>query len=261
MDRLLADIEATAREAAQIMLKAGNSPAHAKEGHYNYVTDADVQVQKLLIERLHALVPDAEFLAEEQDNQRLSAAPTFIIDPIDGTLNFMRSRQCSAISIALLRERRPVLGLIYDPYRDELFTATLGGGARLNGHEIRVSDVPLERAMVGIGTSPYNPALARRTLDIACEFLLSAGDLRRIGSAALDLCYIACGRADVYYELQLSPWDFAAGALIVSEAGGRFALPRNGRADELDFGVPGCVLATNVRCYQAALDVLMRHGV
>ena len=87
--------------------------------------------------------------------------------------------------------------------------------------------------MVGIGTSPYNPALARRTLDIACEFLLSAGDLRRIGSAALDLCYIACGRADVYYELQLSPWDFAAGALIVSEAGGRFALPRNGRADEL----------------------------
>ena len=87
------------------------------------------------------------------------------------------------------------------------------------------------------------------------------GDLRRIGSAALDLCYIACGRADVYYELQLSPWDFAAGALIVSEAGGRFALPRNGRADELDFGVPGCVLATNARCYQAALDVLMRHGV
>lgn len=259
MEQLLEQIESLARRAARIMLSAVNSPAHAKEGHYNFVTDADVQVQRMLMSELSAIMPSARFFAEEQENQRLTDEDTFVIDPIDGTLNFMRGRRCSAISIALLRGREPVLGLIYDPYHDEMFTALKGRGARLNGAPIRVSAVPFERAMVAVGTSPYYAELSRRTLDIACDFLQQAGDLRRIGSAALDLCDVACGRTDVFFELRLSPWDYAAGSLIVAEAGGRFALPVDGVAGENDYGVPGCVLATNAECFDRALGILAAH--
>ncbi|MGN1068895.1 MAG: inositol monophosphatase family protein [Candidatus Fimadaptatus sp.] len=259
MELLLEKIEGVARRAARIMLDAVASPAHAKEGHYNFVTDADVQVQNMLITELSALLPGAEFFAEEKENQRLTAADTFIIDPIDGTLNFMRARRCSAISIALMRGREPVLGLVYDPYADEMFTALKGRGACLNGRPIRASHMPFERAMVAMGTSPYYAELSRRTMDIACDFLRQAGDLRRIGSAALDLCCVACGRSDVYYELKLSPWDFAAGALIAAEAGARFELIEGGKVGAREFGAPGCVLAANQECFERALEVLAAH--
>lgn len=259
MEQLLKSIEEITRRAARIMLEAENSPVHEKEGHYNFVTDADVQVQRTLIAELGALLPEACFFAEEQENQRLTDRDTFVIDPIDGTLNFMRGRRASAISIALLRGREPVLGLVYDPYHDEMFTALKGRGARLNGDPIHASEMPFERAMVAFGTSPYNSELAQRTLEIAREFLLNAGDLRRVGSAALDLCSVACGRSDVYYELQLSPWDFAAGSLIALEAGARFELPVNGIVGPRDYGVPGCVLAANRECFDRALAILAAH--
>lgn len=259
LKELLERIEGIARRAARIMLDAANSPVHQKEGHYNFVTDADVQVQNMLIAELDALLPEAEFFAEEKDNQRLTNADTFVIDPIDGTLNFMRGRCCSAISIALLRGGATVLGLVYDPYLDDMFTAIKGEGAWLNGRSISVSGLPLERAMVAMGTSPYYAELSRLTMDIAHDFLTQAGDLRRIGSAALDLCHVACGRCDVFYELKLSPWDYAAGALIVTEAGGRFALPGGNAAGERAFGTPGCVLATNGQCFDRALGILKAH--
>ena len=256
LKELLERIEGIARRAARIMLDAANSPAHQKEGHYNFVTDADVQVQNMLISELGALLPEAEFFAEEKDNQRLTNADTFVIDPIDGTLNFMRGRNFSAISIALLRGGETVLGLVYDPYRDDMFTAIKGGGARLNGREIATSDIQFDNAMVAMGTSPYYAELSRHTMDIAYDFLTQAGDLRRMGSAALDLCYVACGLCDVYYELKLSPWDYAAGALIVTEAGGRFALPTGDASGERAFGTPGCVLAANQQCFERALGIL-----
>ena len=259
MEKLLCDIEQVARRASRIMLDAHKPAEHKKEGHYNFVTDSDVAVQNMLISELGRLLPGALFFAEEKENQQLTDDYTFVIDPIDGTLNFMRSRACSAISIALIQNKEPVLGLIYDPYRDEMFTALKGKGAYLNGTQIHASDMPFERAMVSVGTSPYYAELADRTMAIALDFLKQGGDLRRTGSAALDLCDIACGRLDVFYELKLSPWDFCAGALIILEAGGRFELPVNGKAGARNYGVPGFMLAANQKCFDKALEIINAH--
>ena len=118
---------------------------------------------------------------------------------------------------------------------------------------IQVSQQPFDRAMVGFGTSPYRADLARRSMDVACRFLLEAGDLRRTGSAALDLADVACGRSDVFFELTLSPWDYAAGALLVTEAGGQFGMPLQ---QTLDFGAPACILAASPVCYPRAAEIL-----
>ena len=219
---MLHQIASAAKEAGAIMLRARDAAIHQKEGHFNFVTDADVAVQNYLKDALLTIVPKARFFAEEQENEALTEEATFVVDPIDGTLNFMRHRNVSAVSIALLEKKRPVLGVIYNPYADELFTAQAGGGAFCNGSLIHASQIPFEKAMVAFGTSPYDAELADRSLRAARDFLIQAGDLRRTGSAAVDLCDVACGRADIFFELRLRPWDVAAGALIVTEAGGRF---------------------------------------
>lgn len=208
------------RRAGDIILSAHHAPIHQKEGHFNFVTDTDVAVQEFLRTELNKAFPDALFFSEEQENAALTDAPTFVIDPIDGTINFMRSRCQSAISIAYLVNRQPIAAAIYNPYSDELFTAEKGKGAFLNGAPIHVSDTPFENAVVSFGTSPYDAELAKRTMQCAQDFLLQAGDLRRTGSACVDLCDVACGRSDLFFELRLRPWDVAAGSLIVQEAGG-----------------------------------------
>lgn len=241
------------REAGDTM-RAFHAPrAQAKGGHYNFVTEADVAVQSLLEKRLTALLPTSRFYAEEQENSPLTGEPTWVVDPIDGTVNFMRRRALSAVSVALLADGEPVLGVVHNPYADEMFTAVRGQGAFLNGQSIRASDVPFERALVGFGTSPYNSGLAERSLRAACEFLLEAGDLRRSGSAAIDLADVACGRLDIMFELELSPWDVAAGALLVTEAGGVFGMPWQ---DAVRFGAPACVLAANPLCYERAAEII-----
>ena len=246
----IADI---AREAGKIMLSFHHAATHRKEGHFNYVTDADVQVQSFLKSALLPLFPGARFFAEEQENEALTDAPTFVVDPIDGTLNFMRGRNCSAVSIALLKNKTPVYGVIYNPYADEMFTAERGRGAFLNGKPIRVSAVPLENAMVAFGTSPYDADLSQKTMKAAGLFLQRAGDLRRSGSAALDLCDVACGRADVFFELRLRPWDVAAGSLIVTEAGGVF----HSLGHDAPYYENACgMLCANAVCFDGALSVL-----
>ena len=145
---MLEKIMQIARRAGEMILNAGSAPSHQKEGHFNFVTDADVAVQDYLKEALLSALPGACFFAEEQENEALTDAPTFVVDPIDGTLNFMRGRNLSAVSIALLEKKRPVLGVIYQPYAGEMYSASLGGGAFCNGTPIRVSDTPFDRAMV-----------------------------------------------------------------------------------------------------------------
>ncbi len=226
---------------------------HVKEGHANFVTDMDVKAQELLIEALRDLLPTALVMSEERANQPLSDAPTWIIDPIDGTTNFIRARRCSAVSVALTEGRRPVLAAVYQPYDDDMFTAELGKGARLNGRAIGASDLPLQKALVGYGTSPYHEDCWDDTLRACGVFLRRAVDLRRCGSAALDLCDIACGKLDVFFEMRLSPWDYAAGALLVTEAGGRIAL--DGKENAV-FGEPKRVLAANAACFDDARGIL-----
>ena len=250
---MLKEIETAARSAGELILNASDPASFKKEGHYNYVTETDIRVQKLLYDKLSVICPEAVFYAEEKTNDPLTEAYTWVVDPIDGTLNFMHHRDCSAISIALLKDRVPVLGLIYNPYRNEVFTAEKGKGAFLNGKAIHVSELPFENAMVAMGTAPYEPALLPATMKAASAFLAQAGDLRRTGSAAVDLCDVACGRCELFFEFQLSPWDVAAGSLIVEEAGGRFVEFLEPR---VTFDKKVAILATNMNCLENALRIL-----
>lgn len=250
---MLNAVIAAAKEAGNIILSHHNAASHRKEGHFNFVTDADVAVQAYLKQALLDILPSARFFAEEQENAPLTNEPTFVVDPIDGTLNFMRGRNASAVSIALLKSKTPVLGVIYNPYADEMFSAERGRGAFLNGQPIHVSDVPFDSAMVSFGTSPYDAELSQRTVRAAGIFLRRTGDLRRTGSAAMDLADVACGRSDIFFELRLRPWDVAAGALIVTEAGGRFHSIGH---DAPYFDGPCGMLAANDRCFEGALQVL-----
>lgn len=252
---LLPQIVSVARGAAELLLHPAHVDTHRKEGHANFVTNVDLAVQRRLEAALSALLPESVFIGEEKENRTLDERPTWIVDPIDGTTNFMRGRDYSAISIALLRDALPVAACVYQPFRDEAFTASRGGGAFLNGQPMHVSDVPLQDALVGFGTSPYNASLAQASMDTALRFLQSAADIRRTGSAALDLAEVACGRQDVFFEWVLSPWDFAAGALLVEEAGGVFRTPPFEKAQ---FASPVAVLASNRRCAQEALSLLTR---
>lgn len=250
---MLKKIRELAREAGRMMLEFRDAASHKKEGHFNYVTDTDVAVQEFLQKELTRLLPGSRFFAEERENEPLTDAPTFVVDPIDGTLNFMRHRNASAVSIALLEGKKPVMGVICDPYAQEMYTAEAGRGAFRNGERISVSSVPFDQAMVAFGTSPYNQELAQRTMKAATRFLLEAGDLRRSGSAALDLCQIACGRADIFFELRLQPWDVAAGSLLVKEAGGRFISLGH---DDLYYDSACGVLACNEPCAEKSLEII-----
>ena len=221
-DREILDLLCAAeREAAQLMLHARGVLAECKSGRRDVVTEYDRRVQALLMERFAAAVPEARFFCEENERRDdLHAPQVFVIDPIDGTMNFVHGFGHSCISAAYLFEGVPCAAAIYNPYLDELFTALRGGGAFLNGRPIRVSDAPLSASVVACGTAPYSPALTDRSFALMKAAYLNSLDIRREGSAALDLCSAAAGRAGVYFELGLSLWDYAAGKLIVEEAGG-----------------------------------------
>jgi len=215
----------------------------AKDGHANFVTNYDRKVQERLREGLAEIAPDAHFIGEEGTTQPFSPEGRFfIVDPIDGTMNFIKDYHVSSISVALIADGAAELGVVYNPYLDEMFCARRGGGAFCNGRPIHVSSAPLERALVLFGTSPYREELGKRSFELAYEYFKAAADVRRSGSAALDLCSVAAGRADLYFELHLSPWDHAAGALIVAEAGGIVSDIDGG---ELSYERPCSIVARN----------------
>ena len=180
-----------------------------------------MKVQEMLRTGLAEISPDAQFVGEEGNSIRFSSSGRFfIVDPIDGTTNFIKDYHASAISVALVSDGLAELGVVYNPYLDEMYCAERGRGAFCNGKRLSVSAEPLENALVVFGTSPYDAELSERSFKMAYAYFQKAVDVRRSGSAALDLCAIAAGRADLFFELSLAPWDHAAGALIVKEAGG-----------------------------------------
>lgn len=193
----------------------------SKAGRANFVTAYDKMVQEKLKNGLLSIVPDAVFIGEEGEQDTFSnEGKYFIVDPIDGTTNFIKDYHVSCISVALIENGKCSKAFVYNPYLNEMFSAEAGKGAYLNGNRIHVSNQPLENGVVLFGTSPYNPELSKKSFDMAYSYFEKALDIRRSGSAALDLCSIASGRAELYFELILSPWDHAAGGLIVEEAGG-----------------------------------------
>ncbi len=194
-----------------------------KEGSANFVTEFDVLVQNTLIADILKVIPDAKFLAEEKDNDASEVREgfCFVIDPIDGTTNFIHDYKASSISVGLLCDGEPVFGAVYDPYRDELFFANKGMGAYCNGEKISVASNDMAHSLVIFGTSPYYKSeMGETAFSLAKDLFMISADIRRGGSAAIDMCAVACGRADVFFEQKLSPWDFMASYVILTEAGG-----------------------------------------
>lgn len=222
--QILAAMEQAERHAAKLILQAHGVLAETKSGKRDVVTDYDRRVQELLIGHLREAVPDACFFCEEmEERDRLDAEHLFIIDPIDGTMNFVHGFHHSCISVAYAECGAVCAGAVYNPYVDEMFTALRGSGARMNGRPIAVTDAALSESVVCFGSAPYNPELSDRTFSLARTAFDASLDVRREGSAALDLCTVAAGRAGLYFELRVSLWDYAAGMLIVKEAGGHCA--------------------------------------
>ena len=220
---ILNEIIVAAKECGQVMLQAdrNNFGIKDKAGKANFVTAYDCKIQEMLQIKLAHILPEAEFLGEEEDCRiNRKAEYIFVVDPIDGTTNFIKDYHMSCVSIVLIRNGKRYLGVVHNPYLDETFSAISGEGAYMNGNAIHVSSDDLENGVVLFGSSPYNTELAKASFELAYEYFQKCLDIRRSGSAALDLCSIASGRAELYFELILSPWDFAAGALIVEEAGG-----------------------------------------
>ncbi len=209
-------------KAGELMLSMADAAVHDKGGHANFVTDADTAVQSYLMEEFGKRLPGAVFFAEEKEENHLGPEYTFIIDPIDGTTNFFHHCRSSAISVGLLHKGEPVLGMVLNPYTNELFHAEKGKGAFCNDTPIHVSERKFSLGLVNMGASPYYPEAAEKTMRAGKLFLARCCDLRRSGSAALDLCSVAAGRTEMFYEFRLSPWDYAAATFIIREAGGDF---------------------------------------
>ena len=245
------------KRAAGILRKHDGLQISAKEGHANFVTDADREVQGYLEKALPRLWPGSRFIGEEKENRELTDEPTWIVDPIDGTTNLIHDYRMSAVSVALCEYRKPILGLIWQPYARELFYAEAGKGAYLNGTPIRVAETPFSEALIAVGTAPYYEELEERSIALAGEFLHSCADIRRSGSAAIDLANIACGRIDGYFELRLKPWDYAAGSLIVEEAGGVFRMPMID--GEPDYDQTTAVVAASPSCSGPMMKIIRKY--
>ncbi len=192
-----------------------------KKGEIDLVTEADIQAEKAVLDILRRAYPDDSILSEEAGEREQSSHRTWVIDPLDGTTNFAHAFPFFAVSIALEVRGKTVLGLVSNPYMNEHFEARAGAGAKLNAKPIRVSATRrVKDALIGTGF-PYDVhEKPDRVMSLFRKMIVAAQGIRRPGSAAIDLCYVAAGRLDGFWEQGLKPWDTAAGALIVEEAGG-----------------------------------------
>jgi myo-inositol-1(or 4)-monophosphatase len=243
-----------ARQAGEIIRTASTDARVAeRKSPINLVTDTDRAAERLVVAGLREAFPSHAIVAEESATGRRPDGSAWYVDPLDGTTNFVHGLPHCAVSIALLTTDGPAVAAVYDPFKDELFAAERGAGATLNSDRLAVSDEADLGASLLVTGFPYD----RRTyssfyLGYFERFMHAALDVRRFGAAALDLCYVAAGRFDGFWEWKLHPWDTAAGWLIVEEAGGRVTDFDGRRYDP--WGVR--VLATNGRIHEQALAVL-----
>lgn len=244
------------REAGKLVIQAETAKRHIyKKGRANFATDIDYAVQEYMLEELKSILPGSNVITEEsQTNVFELEKPSWVLDPVDGTTNLMHGYRHSAISLALFNERKPVIGIIYNPYTDEMFTAEEGMGAALNGKKIEVTESSMEDCLIGFGTTPYDRTKAGQTFKITESIFMHSREIRRSGSAALDIAYVACGRLDGFFELNLQPWDFAAGIVILQEAGGKIT---NWRGESLEQLKPDSVLATNGNIHGDMLEFML----
>ncbi len=246
----------TAREAGSLLLeKFGRITSVTKKGDINLVTEADLASEALIIERIKSFYPKHSILAEESGEAIVMGGDSgwkWIIDPLDGTTNYAHGYPCFCVTIALEKEGEIVIGVTYDPTREELFAAEKGGGASLNHKPIKVSaETRLSESLIVTGF-PYEFKDVPHFERSLKEFLLRSRGVRRDGSAAIDMAYVACGRFDGFWEEGLSPWDVAAGKLLIEEAGGSVSY-YDGSAFSI-YKPPIC--ASNGTIHEQMLEVL-----
>lgn len=198
------------------------------KGKNSLVSFVDKEAEKMLVSGLSKILPDAVYITEEDTVENRDGEWQWIIDPLDGTTNFLHSIPIFSISIALRRKEEIVIGIVYDVVQKELFHAIIGQGAKLNDIPISVSSRNTEDALMATGFPYYNFIHLDKYIAVLKELMKRTRGLRRMGSAAIDLAYVAAGRFDVFFEYGLNPWDVAAGALLVKEAGGTVSDFSNG---------------------------------
>jgi myo-inositol-1(or 4)-monophosphatase len=211
-----------ATEAARLIVERRRGTitvADTKSTVTDIVTAVDRESEELIRARVLEARPEDSFLGEEGDDVNGSSGVRWVVDPIDGTVNYLYDIPTYAVSIAVEVDGQTVAGVVVDAPKGEVFTATLGGGAYVDGRPIRVSDCSdLGKALVGTGFG-YDATRRQVQAEVIQQLITKVRDIRRIGVGAIDLCYVACGRLDAVYERGLNPWDYGAGALIASEAG------------------------------------------
>jgi len=217
----LTPIQELAREAGSVLMSYFGKVSVEYKGDVDLVTEADRSSEKLIVTRIRKMWPGHDLMGEEGSRIETGSDFRWYIDPLDGTTNFAHGYPVFCISIALEHKGERIAGVLYDPCRDEMFAAEKGGGARLNGRPIHVSKVTrLAESLVGTGF-PSHKRHKNPNIHFYHQITLRSHGVRRAGSAALDLCCVACGRYDAFWEFNLNPWDTAAGVLLVQEAGGR----------------------------------------
>ncbi|MEY4525421.1 MAG: Inositol-phosphate phosphatase [Bacteroidota bacterium] len=223
---ILSESALVVRETGQWILQQSSQFTSSDiiyKGTNDLVSFVDQQAEAKLKLGLSAIFPEAQFIAEETSSNYAEVGDGYywVIDPLDGTTNFLHKLPVFAVSVGLIYQKQPILGLIYEPNRDELFTAAKGNGAHLNGKPIRVSSEKfLSKSLLATGFPYYDFSYQDRYLDLLKELMRSSHGLRRMGAAAIDLAYTACGRFEGFFEANLKPWDVAAGKIIIEEAGG-----------------------------------------
>lgn len=229
-----------------------------KSASFDLVTCADIEAEKAAVFLIRKYFPEHNFLAEENKYPNTGSEYTWVIDPLDGTNNFACGLPIFCSSVALVRSGRALAGAIYDVTRDELFYAAKGKGAFLNGKPIRVNKADtLKKALLITGFYYSRGKEVAETLDAVKRFLFrNVLGIRRLGAAALDLSYVACGRAAGYWEHELSPWDFAAGKLIVEEAGG---VVSGRHSEEIPWDNRHFIVASNGKIHRRMLSVINRN--
>lgn len=245
----------SAKAAGEIQKTFATSKNFSVEhkGEIDLVTEVDIACEEAIIKIISEAYPEHGILTEEEGSANIEAENVWITDPLDGTTNFAHGFPVYCSSVALVAGCEPVAGAVYDPTRDELFTAVKGGGAFLNGSPIKVSGTKeLINALLATGF-PYSiKTTSKNNLKEFGDFAMRAQALRRPGAAAIDLCYVACGRLDGFWEFHLKPWDISAGALIVTEAGGTMS---HSKGEALDVHRSD-IVASNGLLHEAMLNVL-----
>ena len=243
--------------AARPKERASSENRRAASCSYNLVTDADLESERAILDHLRSAFPDDAICSEETARAPATAERVWVVDPLDGTNNFAHGIDHFAISVAYVENGVAQCGVVHNPACGDWFTAVRGAGARHNGQTITVSSATrLDACLVGLGFYYDRGAMMHATLAAMADFFgRSIHGVRRMGTASLDLCYVAMGRFDVFFEYRLAPWDYAAGTLIVEEAGGRVTDARGGPLRWTGHSI----LASNGRLHEAACRIVAAH--